>query len=76
MAAGITTDESKVPRVADGNRSPSMRARTPTKLDSFARCRAPHHDPSNDTSLAHKDVVAGKGKRGGRRSDDEFLLVT
>ena len=45
MAAGITTDESKVPRVADGNRSPSMRARTPTKLDLFARCRAPHHGP-------------------------------
>ena len=22
-----------------------MRARTPTKLDSFARCRAPHHGP-------------------------------
>ena len=41
MAAGITTDESKVPRVADENRRPSMRARTPAKLDSFARCRAP-----------------------------------
>ena len=47
MAAGITTDESKVPRVADGNRRPSMRARTPTKLDSFARCRAPHHGPQS-----------------------------
>ena len=43
MAAGVTTDESKAMCVADGNRSPSMRARTPTKLDSFARCRAPHH---------------------------------
>ena len=47
MAAGVTTDESKVPQVADGNRSPSMRARTPTKLDSFARCRAPHHGPQS-----------------------------
>ena len=45
MADGVTTDESKVYRVADGNRSPSMRARTPTKLDLFARCRAPHHGP-------------------------------
>ena len=33
--------------VADGNRSPSMRARTPTKLDSFARGRAPHHGPQS-----------------------------
>ena len=24
-----------------------MRARTPTKLDSFARCRAPHHGPQS-----------------------------
>ena len=47
VAAGVTTDESKVPQVADGNRSPSMRARTPTKLDSFARCRAPHHGPQS-----------------------------
>ena len=47
MAAGITTDESKAPCVADGNRRPSMRARTPTKLDSFARCRAPHHGPQS-----------------------------
>ena len=62
MAAGITTYESKVMCVADGNRRPSMRARTPTKLDSFARGRAPHHDPSNDTSLAHNDVVTGKGR--------------
>ena len=37
---------------------------------------APHHDPSNDTSLAHKNVNRGEEKRGGRRSDDEFLLVT
>ena len=22
----------------------------------------PHHDPSNDTSLAHTDVVTGKGR--------------
>ena len=47
VAAGVTTDESKVPQVADGNRRPSMRARTPTKLDSFARCRAPHHGPQS-----------------------------
>ena len=47
VAAGVTTDESKVMYVADGNRSPSMRARTPTKLDSFARCRAPHHGPQS-----------------------------
>ena len=33
--------------VADGTRRPSMRARTPTKLDSFARCRAPHHGPQS-----------------------------
>ena len=44
MAAGVTTDESKAMCVADGTRSPSMRARTPTKLDSFARCRAPITD--------------------------------
>ena len=47
MAAGVTTDESKAMCVADGTRSPSMRARTPTKLDSFARCRAPHHGPQS-----------------------------
>ena len=47
MAAGISTDESKVMCVADGTRRPSMRARTPTKLDSFARCRAPHHGPQS-----------------------------
>ena len=47
MAAGVTTDESKVMCVADGTRRPSMRARTPTKLDSFARCRAPHHGPQS-----------------------------
>ena len=47
MAAGVTTDESKSMCVADGNRRPSMRARTPTKLDSFARCRAPHHGPQS-----------------------------
>ena len=47
MAAGITTYKSKVLRVADGTRRPSMRARTPTKLDSFARCRAPHHGPQS-----------------------------
>ena len=47
MAAGITTDDVKAMCVADGNRSPSMRARTPTKLDSFARCRAPHHGPQS-----------------------------
>ena len=43
MATGVTTDESKSMCVAHGTRSPSMRARTPTKLDSFARGRAPHH---------------------------------
>ena len=47
VAAGVTTDESKVLRVADGTRRPSMRARTPVKLDSFARCRAPHHGPQS-----------------------------
>ena len=47
MAAGVTTDESKAMCVADGTRRPSMRARTPTKLDSFARCRAPHHGPQS-----------------------------
>ena len=47
MAARVTTDESKVLRVADGNRRPSMRARTPAKLDLFARCRAPHHGPQS-----------------------------
>ena len=47
MAVGVTTDESKVPRVADGTRRPSMRARTPTKLDLLARCRAPHHGPQS-----------------------------
>ena len=47
MAAGVTMDESKATRVADDNRRPSMRARTPTKLDSFARCRAPHHGPQS-----------------------------
>ena len=47
MAAGVTTDESKSMCVAHGTRSPSMRARTPTKLDSFARCRAPHHGPQS-----------------------------
>ena len=47
MAAGVTTDESKVLCVADGTRRPSMRARTPAKLDSFARCRAPHHVPQS-----------------------------
>ena len=47
MADGVTTDESKAMCVADGTRRPSMRARTPTKLDSFARCRAPHHGPQS-----------------------------
>ena len=47
MATGVTTDESKSMCVAHGTRSPSMRARTPTKLDSFARCRAPHHGPQS-----------------------------
>ena len=47
MAARITTNESKSMCVADGTRSPSMRARTPTKLDSFARCCAPHHGPQS-----------------------------
>ena len=47
MADGIITDESKVMCVADGTRSPSMRARTPTKLDLLARCRAPHHGPQS-----------------------------
>merc|ERR1719460_3203131 len=44
-ATRVTTDKSKAMYVADGNRRPSMRARTPAKLDSFARCRAPHHGP-------------------------------
>ena len=47
MADGIITDESKAMCVADGNRRPSMRARTPTKLDLLARCRAPHHVPQS-----------------------------
>ena len=47
MADGIITDEVKAMCVADGTRRPSMRARTPTKLDSFARCRAPHHGPQS-----------------------------
>ena len=47
MAVGITTDESKVYHVADWTRRPSMRARTSAKLDSFARCRAPHHGPQS-----------------------------
>ena len=47
MADEVTTDESKVMCVADGTRSPSMRARTPTKLDLLARCRAPHHGPQS-----------------------------
>ena len=47
MAAGIITDEVKAMCVADGTRRPSMRARTPTKLDSFARCCAPHHGPQS-----------------------------
>ena len=59
MAVGVTTDESKVMCVADGNRSPSMRARTPTKLDSFARCRAPHHGPQS----RRRSSFSGKEKR-------------
>ena len=47
MADEVTTDEWKSMCVADGTRRPSMRARTPTKLDSFARCRAPHHGPQS-----------------------------
>ena len=47
MAAGVTTDESKSMCVADGTRRPSKRARTPAKLDSFARGRAPHHGPQS-----------------------------
>ena len=47
MADGIITDEVKAMCVADGTRRPSMRARTPAKLDSFARCRAPHHVPQS-----------------------------
>ena len=47
MAAGVTTDKSKAMCVADGTRRPSMRARTSAKLDSFARCRAPHHGPQS-----------------------------
>ena len=47
VAGRVTTDESKAMCVADGNRSPSMRARTSAKLDSFARCRAPHHGPQS-----------------------------
>ena len=59
MADGIITDESKAMCVADGNRSPSMRARTPTKLDSFARCRAPHHGPQS----RRRSSFSGKEKR-------------
>merc|ERR1739841_366300 len=47
VAAGVTTDEWKSMCVADGTRRPSMRARTPAKLDPFARCRAPHHGPQS-----------------------------
>ena len=47
MAAGVTTDESKVMCVADGTRRPSMRARTSAKLDLLARGRAPHLGPQS-----------------------------
>ena len=46
-AEGVTTNESKAMCVADWTSRPSMRARTPAKLDSFARCRAPHHGPQS-----------------------------
>ena len=36
-----------------------MRARTPTKLDSFARCRAPHHGPQS----RRRSSFSGKEKR-------------
>ena len=44
MADGITKDESKAMCVADGTRRPSMRARTPTKLDAFAHVVPPITD--------------------------------
>ena len=59
MTDKVTMDESKVMCVADGTRSPSMRARTPTKLDSFARCRAPHHGPQS----RRRSSFSGKEKR-------------
>ena len=59
MAVGVTTDESKVYRVADWTWRPSMRARTPAKLDPFARCRAPHHGPQS----RRRSSFSGKEKR-------------
>ena len=55
MADEVTTDESKSMCVADGTRRPSMRARTPTKLDPFARCRAPHHGPQSRSRFSFSE---------------------